>query len=87
MQTGDYPESIKYHQIAKEEGPILTKFLDWLAAEGYDICGFNTYTEEYVPYVFGSGEALLREYAGVDSERLELERRAMIESLARANRK
>lgn len=93
IESQDYAESDKYNKIVSEHGAILTKFLDWIDAQGYFIAkydevfpGARRITEDrepiYVP-ISGTKEDTLRAFFEIDSVQLELERRAMLESLRR----
>jgi len=70
------------------ERMVLERFIEWLESENMGI-------GEYIPdFVFGrfatisiSTEELLRKYVGIDSRKLEEERRAILEEQRKLNQK
>lgn len=80
----DYPECEKMHKVAKETAAI-GEFLEWLSEnkkltlceyiEGYD----DTY-DRYIPYHYQI-EELLAEFFKIDLNKVEKERRQILEDI------
>lgn len=77
-----WPESEKYRQAAIEHGAILSKFLDWLDDHNYHIATYDGWAYHETQW---SHERLLQMFFGIDGEKLDLERQAMMEKLRRDN--
>lgn len=79
----DYPEHEKLHRV-KQESQAQGQFLEWLDSEGYILCQFEGLHNEWIP-VRITAEKLLARYHRIDLEKLESEKRAMLEELRKAN--
>ena len=81
------PELDKQAEIIKSgQNEVLGNFYDWLNEQGYEICGQNTYAYwdddkwEYQP-IHTRPEQLFADFFGIDLDRIEQERRAILEAL------
>lgn len=79
------PEHAKLHAI-KDQSQKLGEFIEWLHEQGMEICVCEQYdhNHEYFP-IYKSIEQLLADYFEIDLDKLEEEKRSMIEQLRRAN--
>lgn len=77
-------EAEKMVEIVRSgESHTLTDFYDWLGEQGYRICSITeieNYEPRYAP-IGGGPEQLFADYFGIDLEKLEQERREMLEKL------
>lgn len=79
-----YPDTTELDRLVavSDESQRLGEFLDWLEEQGYHIC---TYTEPSVDeeeffYPIGTNfEKLLAQHYGIDLDKVERERRAVLE--------
>lgn len=79
-----YLEHGKLEKI-KDESQVIGEFLEWLRSEkGWSICKPYKNTDLFEPTIF-STEKLLAEYFGIDLDRLDDEKRTMIEELRKSN--
>lgn len=76
----EYPECEKL-KAASPKSQAIGEFLDWLEAEkGVQLARYPEDSERLVPFSF-STERLLAEFFGIDLDKVEDERRAMLSSL------
>lgn len=80
----DYPEHDKMRVIAKQSQTI-GEFLAWAQNEkGWALCHLDQNEQEYMP-VYKSITVLLAEYFEIDLNRVEDEKRQMLDELRAAN--
>lgn len=78
-----YPEHEKLKAL-NGANQTVGDFLSWLTEEGYVIAQFDDLTDElFVPY--SSIESLLARFFGIDQDRLEAEKQAMLAQLRGEN--
>lgn len=81
-----YPEHEKLQDV-KEKSQFLGEFLEWLRGDNYELCDVvrqeNSSGQEYVTYVPNrrSIERLLAEFLDINLEKMEEEKRAMLEEI------
>jgi hypothetical protein len=86
----DYPETPELNKAAEQRKALKTQhigvFLEWLSAQGAVIAswGKDEYDEDRLIPIPDSIEQLLADYSGVDLQKMENEKRAILE-VARAN--
>jgi hypothetical protein len=78
----DYPEHDKLTAVA-EQTQAIGEFIEWLEGKGIFLAR-NVEESNYPRYVHGF-RALLAEWAGIDEDKLEAEKRQMLTSLRAAN--
>ena len=71
-----YPEHIKLKQIS-DKSQVIGEFMDF---SGYTLCEYSEELEVYMP-VLSSISALLAKHFGIDEEKIEQEKRAMLAEL------
>lgn len=82
MTNSEYPEHDKLHAI-KDQSQKLGEFIEWLHGQGMEICFCEHYdnsNHEYFP-IYKTIEQLLANYFEIDLNKLEEEKRSMIEQL------
>lgn len=63
---------------------VLTEFYDWLCSQGYHIAQYaerEGYRDQMLEPVGKSPEQLLADFFGIDRDKIEAERRAILEHL------
>lgn len=70
-----YPEHQKLKAV-KDKSQAIGEFLDWLSEQGIYLCKLQQ--EEYMPHYYRIN-GLLAEYFGIDENKLEAEKRTMLE--------
>ena len=78
-----YPEHEKLHEI-RDKSQVVGEFLEWAAEKGISLCQADpNYTGEYSPYwpVRLPRGKLLAEFCGIDLDKLEEEKTAMLTKL------
>lgn len=75
----DYPEHNKLHLI-KDESQAQGDFLEWLGEQKIRLCVWSDEDKEYAP-IYESTEKLLARYHEIDLNKLEQEKRAMLDAL------
>lgn len=83
METiASYPEHEKLKSVA-EKSQTCGEFLDWLSNEtGLVLCEFDDESQRSFP-TFRSTKSLLAEFFGIDQQKLEAEKVAMLDELRR----
>jgi uncharacterized tellurite resistance protein B-like protein len=71
------PECERISQVAKESFQLST-FIDWLSENGFTICEWSNETQGYERPVI-STNALLARYFEIDLNKVEQERRALLD--------
>lgn len=87
----DYPESERLHKVSGDVS-TLHEFLEWTRSEGLILCRlqdtgrirFDAPVEEYFPS-YESMQDLIYRFFEIDDDKLERERRAMLEELRTSN--
>jgi hypothetical protein len=76
-----YPESEKLNQFAGQRNTVV-QFLEWLSENEMQIRSIHPYEDNsLVPRaVYTSNEELAHQFLGIDSVRLDKERRRMLEN-------
>lgn len=83
MQT-EYPEHEKLKKVA-DESQTCGEFLDWLKHEkGFVLHEWNERLQEYV-VAWTPINTMLAEFFEIDQDRLEAEKRTMLEEIRRIN--
>lgn len=80
----DYPEHEKLHAVV-EESQACGEFYDWLQSKGYTLCESDERNPERFWPVHRPITDLLAERFGIDQEKLEDEKRAMLDELRALN--
>ena len=71
----------KQHAVIESgESDTLTNFYDWLAEQGYEITEWDDDQREYRPISLRP-EQLFADFFGIDLDKIETERRAILETL------
>jgi len=80
-----YPEHTRLHAI-KDDSQKIGAFLDWLEAqeEAIRLCRWNDQRAEY-ERIYEGVETILSRYFEIDLNKIETERRAMLEEQRRLN--
>ena len=73
------PECEKLSAVADESNNI-GDFLDWLDNKGFLFCKYDKYEESYYP-TYPDTQKLLAEYFNIDLNKVEQERRALLQWL------
>lgn len=82
MTNDKFPEHTKLYAV-KERSQAIGEFLDWLQIEkGFQLC--RDQFGELIPANV-SLELLLGEHFGIDMKAIEVEKRAMLEEIRKAN--
>lgn len=83
--VADYPEHDKLRAV-RDESQAIGQFLEWLGENGLVICSFEEYkrTGEYIPDG-RSIQQILADYFEIDLNKLDDEKRAMLNELRKAN--
>lgn len=79
-----YPESDKLGRILEERSTI-NEFVEWLSGQGIQLCSVPESMNHTLMPISESSDSLVMRMFGIDPAVLEKERRAMLESMARAN--
>ncbi len=78
---GTYPEHDKLEQV-QDKAQVIGEFLDWLTNEQeISLCSANSQTPDRMYVVHDSIQDWIASFFGIDTARLEAEKRAMIKSL------
>lgn len=80
MRDGKYPECEKLSRLA-DKRTIILDFIEWLAERDMHIMVQRDPDYEDYRHLTQSREALSHQYLEIDDNKLEQERRAMIEEL------
>lgn len=91
MKKPKYPEHEKL-KLVQEHSNIIGQFLDWLSYErGYKICecceGADARNDDSYYPVNSTTEKILADYYGINLDKLENEKRQMLDLLRKQNRK
>ncbi len=81
-----YTEHEKLKAI-KDQSEAIGQFLEWQTSKDRDLCQFNSKHDDYLPLFHGSIEKILAEYFEIDLQKLEEEKRQMIEECRKLNEK
>lgn len=76
---GKYPECEKLAEVSKDS-QIIGQFLDEMKYAGKELCTFDDSEEQWMP-VRGTIESILAEYFGIDMNKVEEERRAILDDI------
>lgn len=80
----DYPEHEKLQKITLQS-QACGEFLDWLQSEkGVTLCTYNKSYEQFYPLRVSITE-VLGEFFEIDLEKIEQEKRAMLDEIRRQN--
>ena len=79
------PECQKLSDKGKEWDSI-NQFFEWLQEKRLVLCFLDDFTENYYPH-YQTIKDLLYEYLDIDKEKLEQERRALLDYMRELNRK
>jgi len=80
----DYPEHEKLDKV-EDKSQVIGEFLDWLRSTRIFLC---RYGKREIPYPIGETiEEILAAYFGIDLEKLEQEKQAMLEEMRKANQR
>lgn len=75
------PELDKQHAVIESgASDTLTEFYDWLGERGLIIAEWSEIWQEWIP-VSTSGNQLFADFFGIDLDKIESERRAILEEL------
>lgn len=74
-----YPECAKF-RLARDEAAVLTRFVDWLEGQGIVFCTHAENGRQDYWSIGDTTEKLFMRYFEIDAEKLERERRTMLES-------
>lgn len=79
------PELDKQHAVVESGAmQVLTDFYDWLYNNGYYLAKFQRFEEFEDPQLYIAGiqpEQLFADFFGIDRNKIEAERRALLEEL------
>lgn len=80
------PECEKLVAVSEESNKI-GKFLSWLEAQGVTFCEWDDYDEQWTPHEVSnlSINAVLAKYYDIDLDKVEKERRALLDWLRENN--
>lgn len=69
--------------IESGKADLLAEFYDWLIEQGYTLCEPvpNSLHGYYAPASYGGPEQLLADFFGIDRDKIEAERRALLDAL------
>lgn len=76
----EFPEHDKLKQI-KEESRAIGEFIEWLEENGYSICEYDDANFDNYYRTPKSTEQLLAMHFNIDLNKIEQEKRAMLEKL------
>lgn len=76
-----YPEHDKLSEV-KTQTQAIGEFLDWASDSGVQLCRLED-NDHFYPV--GSFMPLLAEWAGIDMDKIEAEKRQMLDELRKAN--
>lgn len=74
------PECEKLRAV-KEKSQAIGEFLDWLSSQGIVLAAWNTDGCDRLELRRGSIEELLAEYFNIDLDKVETEKRALLDDL------
>jgi hypothetical protein len=80
--VSEYPEHDRQAKVL-EKTHAIGDFLEWAGEHGYLLCRYSERFEEFTPA--GSFLNVLAEYAGIDLDKIEAEKRAMLDRLREMN--
>lgn len=84
----DTPELDRQSEIIRSgEAAVIQEFIDWLASERhYTLCEPipNSLHGYYGPASYGGPEQLMADFFGIDRDKIETERRAILDALQTA---
>lgn len=78
----EYSEHDKQKAVL-DDARVIGEFLDWASSQGYQLCRFSDRYDEFNPV--GSFLDVLAEYFEIDLDKIEAEKRQMLESIRAAN--
>lgn len=78
------PETPELDKLAAvtDEGNTVIEFFEWASAHGYQLV---RYVDDEGPYPASVNAALLHEWQGLDGDKIETERRALLDYQRRLN--
>lgn len=82
--TRKYPEHDKL-KARQSEVSTLSEFIDFLAEQGWEIAAFDDRSERLFPVQIRPAE-IIGMFLKVDPKKLEVEKRAMLKEIRKANR-
>jgi hypothetical protein len=84
MKTSDYPECEKLAKVS-ETSQKIGEFLEWLNEQGFTICRLGEDNSDLFYPDYTSINQRLADFFGIDLNKVEAERRQMLETLRSQN--